>query len=190
MTGADRPDSRDADLVRRLRNRDEDAFRQLFRAYAPTAKALAQRIVRQSFLADEILQEVFLVLWRKPSSYDPERGSVRAWLMSMVHNRAVDLVRREESQARRAAGSAPATSAEDPAVVALEEVGLAEERAAARVALADLPAEQREILELAYFEGLSQSRIAERLGLPLGTVKSRTWLGMRRLRAALLETGS
>jgi RNA polymerase sigma-70 factor (ECF subfamily) len=107
--------------------------------------------------------------------------------MGMVHHRAVDAVRREEAQRRRAedvAGSS-AEEVEDPAEQVIEEVDLPQERRAVRAALGELPEEQRRVIELMYFDGLSQSKIAERLSLPLGTVKSRTLLGMRRLRGAL-----
>jgi RNA polymerase sigma-70 factor (ECF subfamily) len=108
--------------------------------------------------------------------------------MGMVHHRAVDAVRREEAQRRRAenAQASDTVVVEDPAEAVVEEVGLPQERAAVRDALGELPAEQGQVIELMYFGGLTQSAIAERLGLPLGTVKSRTLLGMRRLRAALI----
>jgi RNA polymerase sigma factor (sigma-70 family) len=173
--------------VQRIRARDEDAFRILFRAFAPSAQALAQRIVRQPFLAEEIVQEVFLSVWRRPDRYEPGRGSVKSWLMGMVHHRSVDIVRREESQRRRAEETRQdaADLDVDPAMAVVEHVGLHEERRVVRSALRDLPDEQRRVVELMYFEGMSQSQIATRLSLPLGTVKSRTLLAMRRLRAAL-----
>lgn len=184
---ADISEARDRDLLRRLRDRDEDAFRGLFARYAPTAKGLAQRVVRQSHLAEEIVQEAFMAVWRNPESYDAERGSVKSWLMSMVHHRAVDLVRREEAHRRRAEDSIPAAihEIEDHADDVVKELGLPEERRIVRSALEALPAEQRDVLTLMYFDGLSQSQIAERTGLPLGTVKSRTLLGMRRMRTTL-----
>ena len=180
-------EARDRDLLLRLRDRDEDAFRGLFARYAPTAKALAQRVVRQSHLAEEIVQEAFMAVWRNPEGYDAERGSVKSWLMGMVHHRAVDLVRREESYRRRAEDSIPEAMQEqvDHADDVVQQVGLPEERRIVRAALDELPAEQRDVLTLMYFEGMSQSQIAERTGLPLGTVKSRTLLGMRRMRASL-----
>jgi RNA polymerase sigma-70 factor (ECF subfamily) len=172
-------EARDRDLLLRLRDRDEDAFRGLFARYAPTAKALAQRVVRQSHLAEEIVQEAFMAVWRNPEGYDAERGSVKSWLMGMVH--------REESYRRRAEDSIPEAMQEqvDHADEVVQQVGLPEERRIVRAALDDLPAEQRDVLTLMYFEGMSQSQIAERTGLPLGTVKSRTLLGMRRMRASL-----
>jgi RNA polymerase sigma factor (sigma-70 family) len=178
--------ARDRELVRRVRDGDEEAFRRLFRRYGPTALAVARGIVRQPFLAEDIVQEVFLAVWRDPGGYDHERGSVKAWLMGMTHHRAVDVVRREEANRRRATEALFEPDAEDPAVVVVEEVGLPEERKAVRSALDALPPEQRQIIELMYYGGLSQSQIAKRLALPLGTVKSRTLLGMRRLRGELL----
>jgi RNA polymerase sigma-70 factor (ECF subfamily) len=184
---AEPPEARDRDLIRRIGAGEEDAFRRLFRTFAPSAQALAQRIVRQPFLAEEVVQEVFLAVWRSPDGYQAERGSVKSWLLGMVHHRAVDAVRREESQRRRAEEAVPeAVDLDaDPGVTVVEEIGIPEERKAVRGALGELPSEQRQVLELMYFAGMSQSQISERLSLPLGTVKSRTLLGMRRLRTAL-----
>ena len=179
------PDARDRDLLSRIGRGDEEAFRGLFRRYAPTAIALAERIVRRLHLAEETVQEAFLALWRNPDGYDPERGSVRAWLLSTVHHRAVDLVRREEAQRRRALEAVPEREEHDHAAGVVEEIGAQVERASVREALQQLPPDQREVIELMYFGGRSQSQIAQELDLPLGTVKSRTLLGMRRLRAAL-----
>jgi RNA polymerase sigma-70 factor (ECF subfamily) len=188
----DLSETRDLDLVRRIAGGDEDAFRGLFRRYAPSALALARRVVRQPFLAEEIVQEAFLAIWRNPGGYDRGRGSVKSWLMAMVHHRAVDMVRREESQRRRAedAQVADVVPIEDIADSVAEELDLRGERRAVRTALQALPEEQRQVIELMYFGGLSQSAIAGRLDLPLGTVKSRTLLGMRRLRRALMGTAS
>ncbi len=187
MGTSDVPETPDRDLVRRLRDGDEDAFRRLFARHAPTAKALALRIVRQTNLAEEIVQDAFLAVWKNPDGYDEQRGSVRSWLMGTVHHRAVDLVRREEAYRRRAEDSIAAAGDEqadhaDEVAVRLDRPA---ENLAVQPALADLPAGQRQVLEMMYFDGLSQSRIAERTGLPLGTVKSRTLLAMRRLRTAL-----
>ncbi len=188
MRPVDLGDARDRDLMKRIASGDREAFRRLFRRYAPTGMSLAHRVLRQPHLAEETVQEAFLSVWRNPGGYDAERGSVRAWLMSTVHHRAVDLVRREEAQRRRSeeaildAGGVT----EDPADLVVEEIGLPQERAAVRGALDDQPPEQRQVIELMYFEGMSQSKISERLGLPLGTVKSRTLLAMRRLRASLV----
>jgi RNA polymerase sigma factor (sigma-70 family) len=184
----DLEDARDREMVRRVARGDEDAFRALFRRYGPSAKALAVRVVRQLFMAEEIVQEAFLALWREPSAYREDRGSFRAWIMSAVHHRAVDMVRREEAQRRRAVAPRPdEVVAPDVGESVTEEADLADQRARVRAALAEIPPEQREVLELMYFGGKTQSTIAEETGLPLGTVKSRTLLGMRRLRSMLVE---
>lgn len=186
-TVIDLSEAHDRELVDRVRRRDQEAFRSLFARYAPTAKALAQRVVRQPHLAEEIVQEAFLAVWQNPQGYDRHRGSVRSWLMGTVHHRAVDLVRREEAHRRRAERSIAEAREEqaDHADEVVEELDRPAERQLVRSALGSLPTEQRDVIELMYLSGLSQSQIAERTGLPLGTVKSRTLLGMRRLRAAL-----
>jgi RNA polymerase sigma factor (sigma-70 family) len=181
-------DAPDRDLIRRVAAGDEGAFRDLFRRYGPVARALALRVVRQPFLAEEIVQEAFLSLWRNPGAYRDDRGSVRSWLMATVHHRAVDLIRREEAQRRRAeAADPPVAAMEDVAETVVETAALADRRAAAVGALHELPEEQRRVLEMMYYQGKSQSQIAAETGLPLGTVKSRTLLGMRRLRALIGE---
>jgi RNA polymerase sigma-70 factor, ECF subfamily len=181
-------DARDRELVRRVRSGDEEAFRALFRRYGPQAKGLAYRVVRQRGLAEEIVQEAFLALWRDPASYKEDRGSFRTWLLSTVHHRAVDMVRREEAQRRRTLEQqAVKTSEEDIADSVADRVDLVETRQRVRGALEDIPPAQRQILELMYFGGKTQADIAAELDLPLGTVKSRTVLGMRRLRLLLGE---
>jgi RNA polymerase sigma-70 factor, ECF subfamily len=179
-------EARDRDLVRRVAARDEEAFRHLFRRYAPAAKALAYRVIRQPFMAEEIVQEAFLVLWKDPKSYREERGTFRSWLLSTVHHRAVDQVRREEAQRKRSREAAPEPPG-DMADRVVEEVDLGRDRTRVRAALEEIPGEQRQILQMMYFDGKTQVRIAGELGIPLGTVKSRTLLGMRRLRTLLAE---
>jgi RNA polymerase sigma-70 factor (ECF subfamily) len=188
MPSPDLAETRDRELVLRIGKGDQDAFRGLFGRYAPSAKALALRVVRQSNLAEEIVQEAFMALWKNPDGYDQQRGSVKSWLMGMVHHRAVDLVRREEAHRRRTERAIPEAmeTEPDPAQQVVDEVGAPGERAAVRAALGELPLEQRRVIELMYFGGRSQSQIAAELDLPLGTVKSRTLLGMRRLRGALM----
>ena len=187
MAALDLSEARDRELMLRIGSGDQEAFRGLFRRYGPAAKALALRVVRQTHLAEEIVQEAFTALWKNPEGYDQRRGSVKSWLMGMVHHRAVDLVRREEAHRRRAERSIPAAleTEPDPADQVVDQVDAPEERRAVRAALVELPPEQRQVIERMYFEGRSQSQIAAELDLPLGTVKSRTLLGMRRLRGAL-----
>jgi RNA polymerase sigma-70 factor (ECF subfamily) len=188
MVAPDLQEAGDHDLVRRLGEGDEEAFRDLFRRYGGVSKALATRIVRQPFLAEEIVQEAFLALWRRPDAYRADRGSVRGFILATVHHRAVDHIRREEAQRRRTEeADAGALIEPDVGETVTESVGLEQERARIRAALVDLPPDQRQVLELMYYGGKSQSMIAQELELPLGTVKSRTLLGMRRLRSAIGE---
>jgi RNA polymerase sigma-70 factor (ECF subfamily) len=179
-------DARDRDLVRRVGAGDEGAFRTLFRRYGPLAKAVSLRLVRQAFMAEEIVQEAFLALWRDPTAYREELGSFRGWLLATVHHRAVDLVRREEAQRRRA-GEPERDEAPDVGQAVVDQVHLDERRARVRQAMGELPEAQRQVVDMMYFQGKSQSAIAAELALPLGTVKSRTLLAMRRLRTALSE---
>lgn len=181
-------DERERDLVSRVGRGDREAFVALFRRYRDLARALALRVCRRPALAEEVVQEAFLSLWAGAGGFDPERGSVRAWVLGTVHHRAVDAVRREESQRRRSERATP-SAGELEAVTedAFERLAAEEEREAVRRALHSLPPEQREVIHLMYFGGLSQSRVAERLSIPLGTVKSRTVAAMRRLRSELLE---
>ena len=189
MGSAETAGTADEALLLRVGAGDEGAFRELFARYASVSHALAFRLVRQAQVAEEIVQEAFLAVWRTPERYDPARGSVRSWLMGTVHHRAVDAVRREQAQRRRAdqaAASAPRV-AEDPIDDVVSALDLPRERRLVQKALAGLPDEQRDVIQRMYFDGMSQSQIAERTGLPLGTVKSRTLLAMRRLRSHLGE---
>jgi len=187
MRSAEPAGALDEELLLRVEGGDDRAFRELFARYAAVAHALAFRLVRQAQVAEEIVQEAFLAVWRNPERYDRTRGSVRAWLLGTVHHRAVDAVRREQAQRRRAEQAAslgPAVQ-DDPVDDVLAAIDLPRDRRLVRRALTELPVEQRNVIRAMYFDGLSQSQIAERTGLPLGTVKSRTLLGMRRLRASL-----
>ena len=184
-------EARDADLLRRIGDGDEEAFRALYRRYGGAAFGLAVRIVKQDFLAEEIVQETFLALWRGAGAYDPTRGSVRTWLLSSIHHRAVDGVRREEAHQRRAERVTRETlPGPDVADEVAESLDLGQDRKEVRRALRTLPAQQREVLQLMYYGALTQTQVAERLGLPLGTVKSRCLLAMRKLRTALSGTGT
>src|SRR5438105_12602257 len=144
-------DGRDRELVRRVGDGDEEAFRTLFRRYGPVAKALAARVLRQPHLAEEIVQEAFLVLWRSPDSYREDRGTVRGWLMSTVHHRAVDMVRREEAHRRRLQTARGDEAQPDVGQQVVDLTDLAESRERIRAALADIPPEQRQARELMYF---------------------------------------
>jgi len=184
---SDLSDHRDRRSIADAAAGDERAFASLFRIYGPAALGLALRITGDKTLAEEVVQEVFLNVWRRAGSYDLARGTVRAWLLMQVHHRAVDVVRREQSSRRREENVGPvlATLPTDEDVV--EEQWIASRRRSVRKAMIDLPTEQRVVLELAYFQGLTQAQIAEQTGAPIGTVKSRTLGAFRRLRQSLAQ---
>jgi RNA polymerase sigma-70 factor (ECF subfamily) len=162
---------------------EELALAELYRRHAATAYSLARRVVGDPSLAEDAVQEGFLAVWRSAARFAPERGRARAWILTLVHRRAVDLVRggkgRERNPLEMARG---AVEDPDPGDEALQLVG---ERELVRRALRGLPQEFRAPLVLAYYEGMTQRELAERLGHPLGTIKSRMSRGHTRLRAAL-----
>lgn len=176
----------DLELIRRVGVRDPGAFEILYRRYGPSVYGVSLRILRQPFLAQEVAHDTFLALWNAPDTYDPSRGPFRAYLLSLAHHRAVDAVRREERlrERERRANPHPAP-VEDQMESIVEEVDLADRRRQVREALRALPEDQRRLLELMYFEGRTQTTIAEAEGIPLGTVKSRVFAAMRRLRETL-----
>jgi RNA polymerase sigma factor (sigma-70 family) len=155
----------------------------LYDLYGRRAYALALRILRDETLAENAVQDAFLTVWRTAAGYRRERGSPSTWILTLVHRRAVDIVRRE--QRRRVE---PFEEYDEPAVEATDETVLArDERARVRRALAQLSPAHRRLLELAYYGGLTQSEIAAELGLPLGTIKSRTFTALSRLRSLLQD---
>lgn len=178
-------DHRDRRLLESVARGDERAFGELFRRYGPSAKGLAYRILADEGLAEEVLQEVFVSVWRNAASYDAHRGRVRTWLLTQVHHRAVDVVRREEAERRRSTAPSAAPGEPPSHEDVVDERWIAARRSDVRAGLEALPREQREILELAYYGGMTQAEIAKRTGVPLGTVKSRTLAAMRRMRDLL-----
>lgn len=176
----------DPELARRLADRDPSAFEALYRRYGPAAYGLALRIVRQPAFAQEVVAEAFTALWAAPEAYDPVRGTFRTFLLSLVHHRAVDLVRREERLRDRERRVNPEPQQdEDIADAITEEAELADRRREVREAISTLPVDQRTALELMYFKGWTQSRIARELDIPLGTVKTRVLAAMRKLRTRM-----
>ena len=184
-----RPDdaSGDVDVMRRIRAGDRSAVDELYERFRRPAFALARRILADDTLAEDVLQEVFLSVWRDPAAFDRGRGSVASWLLAVVHHKAVDAVRREESQRRRQAQAEDEMALDAP--MATRDV---EEDAWSRVvaeqvrtAMGVLSATQREALTLAYYGGYTQREVAALTGTPLGTVKTRMLAGMRRLRQEL-----
>ena len=176
----------DGELIRRVAGREPEAFEELYRRYSPAAYGLALRVLRQPFLAQEVVHDAFAAVWNAPEAFDPTRGAFRSFLLSLVHHRSVDAVRREERlRDRERRANPPELPVEDVEEVVVEEADLADRRRAVREAMDALPEDQRRLVELMYFRGWTQSKIASTEGIPLGTVKSRVFAAMRRLREAL-----
>ncbi|WP_219418653.1 RNA polymerase sigma factor [Pseudonocardia nigra] len=173
-------DVSDIDLHDRLASGDQAALGLMIDRYIRPAWSLARRICRDAEIAEEVVQEVFLALWREPGRYDPQRGPFAAWLRTLVHHKAVDLVRREDRWHRREESPPDLTEsgADESAMAAILAGKL-------RDALQQLPDQQRRTLILAYFGGYTQREIAQITAVPLGTVKSRTATALERLRAAI-----
>lgn len=177
----------DAALIERVMQRDETALAALYDRYAAMLSSVLNRILRDGQAAEEILQDIFFQLWRAPSRFDASRGSLPGWLLVIARNRAISRLRRHN----------PAAGDElvENSVVVLPvnfESALAQRQLLDRVkaALENLPKEQRAAVELAYFEGLTHSEIAERTGDPLGTVKTRLRSAIETLKRALHSTSS
>lgn len=165
----------------------DDALAELYDRFGRVAYGLALRILRDRALAEDAVQEAFLTVWRQAGTFSPERAKPSTWILTLVHRRAVDLVRREE---RRRADPVEIDALPQPAGEATdEEAALRAQRRIVQEALRRLPDEQREALELAYYGGFTQSELAERLGQPLGTIKSRMFSGLSRMREHLAEAG-
>lgn len=177
----------DATLVGRISHGDVAAFETLYRRYAREVFALAAHVLgRQD--ADEVVQDVFLKLWQRAGQFDPARGSFTAWFMAIARHRVFDqLKRRRSAVAVAEAIDELLETAPDPRPGPGQRAWRAERRETVLAAVKELPAEQRRIVVLAYFGGLSQSAISEALGVPLGTVKKRIRLGLDKLRASLRE---
>ena len=176
----------DEALVSLVASSDEQALAELYDRFGRVAYGLALRILRDEALAQDAVQEAFLGVWRSADRYLPERAKASTWILTLVHRRAVDLVRREDRRRGEPLDDAP----EPIALSTVEgEATLGFQRRVVQEALKGLPAEQREALELAYYGGLTQSELAERLGQPLGTIKSRMFMGLSRLRDLLAQAG-
>jgi RNA polymerase sigma-70 factor, ECF subfamily len=186
-TGSPGP-ATDAALVRQILERRPEALGELYDRHAPGLLALARRVLAHTADtadAEEVLQEVFLHVWNNAGRYDPARSSVSTWLVLITRSRAIDRLRNRKVVER----VHEAAHLEDPGDHAssegLESVFIRERRERVKSELDKLPPEQRQVLEMAFYEGLSQAEIAGRADLPLGTVKTRTLLAMKKLRSAL-----
>jgi RNA polymerase sigma factor (sigma-70 family) len=177
----------DAELVRRLADADGSALSELYQRFGRPCYSLARRICVDDGLAEEVVQEVFLTLWRDPRRFDPARGNFATWLLTLIHHKAVDAVRRESTVRRRVVPVAEAGEDWSPTPVpGADQEAMARVAAGqVRAALDRLPSEQRQVLALAYFGGHTQREISVLTSVPLGTVKSRMFAGVQRLRFLL-----
>jgi RNA polymerase sigma-70 factor (ECF subfamily) len=184
--GGPRADAPDA-LLARVARGDAAAFERLYPLVAGGVYGLALRVVRNPAIAEEVSQEVLVDVWRQAPRFDATRGSAMAWVLTMAHRRAIDRVRREESQVRRveAAGALPDEADDDVAVQVTDQAERAWDAARVRHALARLTDVQRQAIELAFFSGYTHQEVAGALGVPLGTAKTRIRDGLIRLRDAL-----
>ncbi|HEX3722284.1 MAG TPA: sigma-70 family RNA polymerase sigma factor [Nitrolancea sp.] len=182
-------ESDDGVLLQAIAAHDPDALVLLYDRYGRLAFGLAYRVLGDAATAEEVVQDAFMSVWRRAASFDASKGNARSWLLSIVHNRAIDQLRGRYGRRR---GEIDFDTLE-PVLAGPDlwgEVvgGLRAE--AVRAALSSLPEEQRRAIDLAYFEGLTHQEIAERTGTPLGTIKSRLRLGLRKLHDSLVASGS
>ena len=180
-------DPADDQIIRRVVAGDQRALGELYDRWSKPAFSLARRVCADEGLAEDVVQEVFIAFWREPGRFDPLRGAFGSWLLTLVHHKAVDAVRRESAIRRRTVPAAedgeewsaiPGPGADQAALGAVV-------AGQVRDALGRLPDEQREALALAYYGGYTQREVATLTGVPLGTVKSRMFTGVQRLRSAL-----
>jgi RNA polymerase sigma-70 factor (ECF subfamily) len=183
-------DDSDRELVQRVAAGDQEAVALLYERYATPAFSLALRVVGDRESAEEIVQEAFLRVWNHAATFDPQRGRFASWLLSIIHNLSVNELRRRRSRPQSAPGADEMLIHLHDAEPGPEEVAWsAARRRAIRAALTQLPQAQRQAIELAFFRGLTQMEVAEVLGDPLGTVKTRIRLGLQKLGRLLAAQG-
>lgn len=178
--------SEDAGLVAGVLSGDDAALESIYRKYGGAVHFMARRVLRDDILAEDVVQEVFVSFWKSPQGFDPDRGSLRTYLLTIAHRRAVDVVRSEEARTRREESSSPEDREPD-----IDDVIWARSQSEkVRDAVATLAKDEREAISLAYFKGLSYVEVARTLDQPEGTVKSRIRSGMKKLAAALEEVAT
>jgi len=178
----------DEDLMPLIADQDPTAFEVFYDRHGGAAYSLSYRIVGERTTAEDVTQEAFVSIWKSGARYDRGRGSVRAWTLGIVRNRAIDSLRREAGKAPKLTFDDDAILESRPATELTDAEALRNEQARElRGALQALPSEQSKVIKLAYFGGFSQSEIASMLSMPLGTVKGRMRLGMEKIRAQLAE---
>jgi RNA polymerase sigma-70 factor (ECF subfamily) len=172
----------DEDLMARVREGDAAAFALVYERHGTVAYSLAHRMCGRQSAAEDVVQEAFLSAWRRASSFDHTRGSLRTWLLGIVHHRAVDALRKSGGDTRRRVDAPVEEMDVESGERTDVEVEQREDADRVRDALAELPPEQSRVIELGYFGGFTHTEIANMLGLPVGTVKGRMRLGLAKLR--------
>jgi RNA polymerase sigma-70 factor (ECF subfamily) len=181
----------DEELIERVQGADARAFEILYERHATAAYSLAYRMMGSAGTAEDVTQDAFISAWRAAGRYSATRGSVRTWLLGIVHHRAIDALRRRNPRERREVHGAAIVERVEAPQRTDEEVAARQEAGSVRALIQDLPADQRQVIELAYFAGFTHSQIAEIVDVPLGTVKGRMRLALEKLRSAAtsLEAG-
>jgi RNA polymerase sigma-70 factor (ECF subfamily) len=179
----------DPELVAGLAAGDVEALRTLYQRYGTLAYTLALRILGDSGRAEDVVQDCFMRVWTHAASFDPDRGSLRTWLLTTVRHRAIDYLRGRPGKARRELELTPEVPAHGAGSDPWRDVSESLERQAVRQAMASLPPDQRQVVELAYFGGYTQREIAEIVSVPLGTIKGRTRLALEKLASYLQGRG-
>jgi RNA polymerase sigma-70 factor, ECF subfamily len=178
----------DEELMPLIGDKDPEAFAVFYDRHGGVAFSLAYRIVGERAAAEDVTQEAFISIWRSGARYDRTRGSVRSWMLGIVRNRAIDLLRSKAGRAPKLDFDDDSILEQRPAAELTEDEALRQETAEeVRGAIGGLPGEQSRVIELAYFGGFSHSEIAKMLGVPLGTVKGRMRLGLEKIRGELAE---
>jgi len=182
----------DEQLLESIGSGDASALEEIYQRYVRQCFGLALRMLGEPAHCEEVVQEVFLKVWTQPHSYSSQKGKFASWLLSMVHHRCIDELRRRsrtEVALDDPATGSYLTTEPDPQLQPVDQIWVKEQQTAVRAALSQIPQNQRQVLEMAYFMGLSHSQIATKLGQPLGTVKTRIRLGMQSLRQLLEPYG-
>jgi RNA polymerase sigma-70 factor, ECF subfamily len=175
----------DEDLMQLVRRGQASAFEVLYERHSQAAFSLAYRMVGSRGVAEDVVQEAFLAIWRSGGRYERSRGSVRTWLLGIVHNRAIDALRRSFVHEKRRASDEGLEEMLETGERTDVEAARHEEAATVRAALEHLPADQSQVIELAYFGGFTHTEIADMLQTPIGTIKGRMRLGLQKMRHAL-----
>ncbi len=180
----------DIDLMQRLTQRDQTALAALYQLYGSLVYSLALRVVQDTSLAEEITQDAFLEVWNRPESWDPAKGRLSSWLLTLTRYTAIDRLRRERRQLKAIAGTLDESLEQLPSTEDHAGDPRWQEGQTLRLLMAQLPPEQAQVIELAFFQGMTHSEMAQYTHLPLGTIKTRVRLGLQKLKSLWEGSGN